>query len=170
MRLAGLPARLSEIVSSIPYDGQSFTTNQNLTTANESASKRQLRQRRSIARVFTDHSNRCNQRHHVVSAVSHCIPLHLLEHSHALPWLPLPPSSACMLSSRQDRDLLDENDTRATINKAVEGEVVGDLAEAVDEVVEEAVDEAGAVVEAVSEDVLMESIGRHKVETPLCQR
>ena len=74
-----------------------------------------------------------------------------------------------MPSFRQDL-LSDENDTRATINKAVEGAVVGDLVEAVDEVVEEAVDEAGVVVEAVSEDVLMESIGRHKVEAPLCQR
>ena len=62
------------------------------------------------------------------------------------------------------QDLSDENDTRATINKAVEEvegvAVAGDL----DEVVV-----AALVVEITSEGVLMELIGRHKVGTPHCQ-
>lgn len=68
-----------------------------------------------------------------------------------------------MPSFRQDL-LSDENDTRATINKAVEEvegvAVAGDL----DEVVV-----AALVVEITSEGVLMELIGRHKVGTPHCQ-
>ena len=116
---------------------------------------------------------RCIQRQPVVSAVPRYqyIPLHLLEHLrlHALQWLLPPPSLACMPSFRQD--LWDENDTRATINKAVEEVVVGDLVEGVAEVevVVGAVVAADAV-EITSEGVRTESIGRQKVETPPCHR
>ena len=76
---------------------------------------------------------------------------------------------ACMPSFRQD--LWDENDTRATINKAVEEVVVGDLVEGVAEVeAVVAVVVAADAVEITSEGALTESIGQHKAETPHCHR
>ena len=73
-----------------------------------------------------------------------------------------------MPSFRQD--LSDENDTRATINKAVEEVVVGDLVEGVVEVEADEVVVAAVAVEITSEGVLTESIGRDKAETPHCHR
>ena len=72
-----------------------------------------------------------------------------------------------MPSFRQDL-LSDENDTRATIKKAVEEVMVGDRVEGVAVVDEVAV--AAVVVEITSEGVLMELIGRHKAEMPHCHR
>ena len=73
-----------------------------------------------------------------------------------------------MPSFRQD--LSDENDTRATINKAVKGVVVGDLVEGVAEVEADEAAVAAVAVEITSEGALTESIGQHKAETPHCHR
>ena len=72
-----------------------------------------------------------------------------------------------MPSFRQD--LSDENDTRATINKAVEEVVVGDLVEGVAEVEAGEAAVAAVVVEITSEGAPTGSIG-HKAETPHCHR